>query len=318
MSHMGLVKSAVKKFSGHTSVDVLPGKRLAGSYQRVVTSEDLEQAGMLGQVKALEAFDETRCDEIKWATFATWYIEGYIRRSLKDFSEGALRVPLGKVEEAFRLRDEGDELAARALLYKLRRIRQPARLDHPVRAGHDKITPLKDILPGRNGCKEQSEGEDWRRWVAQLVRETGGDRPFRMPPRSIPERVAFLVWENDGPLTLDDLVDAAEAAGWCQSAQPYSCKKIRTSLGTARQRGWVKKAASTGGPVRYERAGDPRPGEAGARDVDILMRFLGLDNPDGNREQMAALGREYGISRAGAWEVVRKGMAKLKAAMEAA
>lgn len=71
LEHQGLVRIVIKKFRW-----VERGKNL--------DQDDLFQAGMIGLMRSVETFDESR--GIKFSTYATWWIKHFVRRLGHDES----------------------------------------------------------------------------------------------------------------------------------------------------------------------------------------------------------------------------------------
>lgn len=91
----------------------------AGIYQRVYGNkmdfEDLEQAGMLGMIKAAERFDLSAGTE--FSTYAVWWIKQAIAREIMDHGY-TVRIPVHKMEQIQRVIRLDSKFAGETDYYK--------------------------------------------------------------------------------------------------------------------------------------------------------------------------------------------------------
>jgi len=75
--------------------------RIAGRFaHRGLDYEDLVQQGMLGLVRAVEKFELT--NQVKFSTYAVWWIKHYIRRALENESR-SIRIPVHRATACDRI-----------------------------------------------------------------------------------------------------------------------------------------------------------------------------------------------------------------------
>lgn len=284
ISHKRLVIAIANRFNAETSVARLPGGKRPGEYVRVITLEDLIQAGMMGQMEALERFAESRCGEIKWGTYATWRIRRAMQTALREFREGIARIPESARDRA----KKGDAEMAKTV----RRMTYPLRLDHE--AGQDD-KPLRDIIPGKpTGSERSRESVEARRKIRTAVEDLAGIVPFHRPPRTIHDRVADVIWTSSRSMTVPQIKDAMIRAGWNTGRRKDAILRVRDAIRVALKLGWILARNGNSRGPRYDPEGPPRPPEIDGRNADIILRRLGLR---GRTMTLQALGKRHGLSR---------------------
>ena len=153
------------------SVQKFCKKRYTGN----LDEDDLEQAGMLGMMKAAEKFDLKMGTQ--FSTYATWWIEQSIRRAITDTGM-TVRLPTHVVEQVFKVAkldrkyyilgkncDERIELVSEELEVSIDKIKDLYKLyddfmalkslDEPV--GEEKETPRANLLPDKNNFAQPEE-----------------------------------------------------------------------------------------------------------------------------------------------------------------
>lgn len=307
--HEPMVRAVAKRlFRRHWSISALPGRVLPGENERVVTMGDLIQAGQIGQMEALHAYDPTR--GVKWSTWACWKIRSKMQDELMSSSDDAMRLPAHVRDKRDQLintpEDVRDGAKLREVNQTIRRVSYPMRLDQVV--GNDGDT-LSDVLPG----KPDDHGHIYAREQADLIRAAleriAGDRPYRDPPETYGERVAAAVWSEPRPIRFDRVkVLVAEKS---EPPPPRLAKRIRYGIDQALRKGWVE-VHQNGGAPRYGQAGDPRPRPDDVRNIEIMAWRIGVADPIGRTRTLEEIGEDHGLTRSRVQQIEQEWMPKLR------
>lgn len=309
LGHEPMVRAVARRlFRRHWAISALPGRVLPGQNERVVTMDDLIQAGQIGQMKALHAYDPTR--GVKWSTWACWKIRAEMQDELEASSDDAMRLPAYVRDKRDHLintpADVRDDAKLRQVEQTIRRVSYPMRLDQVV--GNDGDT-LSDVLPG----KPDDHGEIYGREQADLIRaalvRVAGDLPYRDPPITYGERVAAAVWSEPRPIKFERVqVLVVELTDNPEAGRPG---RIRTGISDAEREGWVN-VRQNGGAPKYAKAGRPRPSPDHARNIEIMAWRIGVADPIGRTRTLEEIGEDHGITRSRVQQIEKEWMPKLR------
>lgn len=311
-AHEPLVRGIARRYSQETSVHALPGGKLPGDYDRVVTEDDLVQAGHIGQMEAIETYDVKRCGKIKYSTWASQKIRRAIQADLRMHREGAARIPYSLFEkvakEMRKPEGERDATIVREKRQIIRRVRRPTRIDHPT--ADDR--PIKDMMPGPdNGTiPKDPKGTHIAKAKAEIL-SLQSDRPYGQPARTVVDRVATVIWDAPQPVTSVDVLDVLRESPWRAAQEGNAIERIRKAITIARRRGWIKTAGRNGMGFRWESKGAPRPPAKEERDIKILLLRLGLGRGKAEHWTLVRIGKRFRITRERVRQIEEKMLGRL-------
>lgn len=143
--------------------------------------DDYVQEGMYALTLAAIRYDETT--EVKFSTFASTYIEGYMRRYRREFANSTIRIPRAMLDSLpliYQMRNEGydDEEIANQLnmngvnMSDLLHVISPSSLDAPVSADTDNTLLLADVVRSENIGFDELESDDNIDYFIQKVADS--------------------------------------------------------------------------------------------------------------------------------------------------
>ncbi|GIJ34447.1 sigma-70 family RNA polymerase sigma factor [Micromonospora sediminimaris] len=196
---------------------VLHNRRLvvsvAGSYLgHGLESEDLDQHGVVGLMRAVERFDPTR--GLKFSTFAVWWIRQAVTRAIANESR-LIRLPVHKSDQVRRVVAGRNRLLARSGTATVSEIchelgLEPGTVLECLRL-HAGVVSLDLLIGDGNAPLAEfvTPGQDTLR-PDVLTQRQGTLTLLRASLRDLPERsAAILIWRagigTGVPLTLDEI-----------------------------------------------------------------------------------------------------------------